>query len=97
MNRFSRSLTASTLLLMLGLTALAAESDGPAAKPSAAELVEGIIAQEHKIDSVQSLYLRFEGKWTNTPEAIAPKQRNSKNSSPERRSTLPNTATCGPK
>jgi thiol-disulfide isomerase/thioredoxin len=39
--------------------------------PTAAELVQGVIDAESKISDVQSLYLRFEGKWTNTPEAIA--------------------------
>lgn len=45
--------------------------ESPAAKPSATELVQGIIDAENKIQEIRSLYLRFEGKWTHTPAAIA--------------------------
>ena len=40
-------------------------------QPSASALVEAIIAEESKVEALQSLYLRFEGRWTRTPESIA--------------------------
>jgi thiol-disulfide isomerase/thioredoxin len=71
MGRLSRCVTIIAVAILPGGCAPAAKSNGTAAKPSAAELVEGVIAQESKIDAVQSIYLRFEGKWTRSSELIA--------------------------
>ena len=64
--------------LLPGILSVAAEPAGSQSKPSAAELVQGIIDQESKIDSVRSIYLRFEGTWTRPAEAIAPASSNSR-------------------
>ena len=47
----------------------AAEPKGVQPEPSAAELVEGVIAQESQIDSVRSIYLRFTSKLTRPADA----------------------------
>lgn len=73
--------------LLFSPPAFAAESpaDKPSAeKPSAAELVQGVIDAENKVQDVRSLYLRFEGKWTRTPEAIALARAELQKQSPER-------------
>ncbi len=53
-----------------GILSVAAEPAGNQSNPSAAELAQGIIDQESKIDSVRSIYLRFEGKWTRPVEEL---------------------------
>jgi len=40
-------------------------------RPQPAELVGQIIRDEDAFDRAKSLYLKFEGKWTRTPESIA--------------------------
>lgn len=49
----------------------ATNKTSPTQHPNAAEIIRKLIADENKIEEVQSIYLRFEGKWTNTPEVIA--------------------------
>jgi hypothetical protein len=58
----------SAVLLTLAPCARATD---PPAKPEAADLVQAIIDDESKIDTVRSLYLRFEGHWTTPPDSIA--------------------------
>jgi thiol-disulfide isomerase/thioredoxin len=64
----------------------AAESSGSDEldKPSAAELVQGVIDAENKIRDVKSLYLRYEGKWTRTTESIATEREELRNQFPGR-------------
>ena len=68
--RLSHCLAAPVLALAIGRFAIAADAEFPP-KPTASELVTHVIAEEAKIDSLQSLYLRFEGKRTQSAEVIA--------------------------
>ena len=61
---------ALAIALVLASTHSAA-ADAEKRGPVAADLVRAIIAQENKFEQVTSLYLRFEGRWTTTPEGIA--------------------------
>ncbi|HEY2839288.1 MAG TPA: hypothetical protein VGJ26_09075, partial [Pirellulales bacterium] len=69
-----RRATIFGLLMGLALVpcfAFALEPGGEEPKLTAPELVEGVIAEEAKVEDVRSLYLRFEGKWTRPLPAVS--------------------------
>jgi thiol-disulfide isomerase/thioredoxin len=69
----NRFLCLGVVLLVFALWNLAGAEEPTAklSKPSAAELIDGVVKEESKVDEVRSLYLRFEGVTTRTPEAVA--------------------------
>jgi thiol-disulfide isomerase/thioredoxin len=71
MHRLTQRLAVLSAAFVPCVFALAADPNDGRLKPSAVALVEGIIDEESKVASLRSLYLRFEGKWTRPPAAIA--------------------------
>jgi len=65
------SLFASTFVPLSAVGAPPSDYQDGIEQPSASQLVQGVIDAENRIRDVQSLYLRFEGVWTRTPESIA--------------------------
>ena len=68
MSHLSRWLTVFAAAFTPAVFAVAADARP---QPSAQELIDGILTQESKIESVHSIYLRFEGKWTRSPDNVA--------------------------
>lgn len=64
------SLYAAVLMSISLPPTVPSSGEAPEPSPTAAELVQAVRQSENWIHDVNSLYVRFESSWTNTPEGI---------------------------